>query len=501
MSPFTSLLTRVRAYVGPKTLPTGTSREEGRDRQMTMPHSITRWHMADLEGAVIASDSGNLRFVGQLWRSLRRDGMVAGVLSTRTQGLVQLPMRIISDDEQLVTELANDFAEVFPTSELALLAADGLGIGVGVAEFVQIEGCLPVLRRLDPEFLSYRWAEDTWYYQSIHGVEPVNPGDGRWVLHCPGGAVQPWSHGLWAALGRAFIAKEHAFFYRENYSSKLANAARVAVSPQGASEKIKDGWFERVAAWGVNTVFGTPPGFDVKLLESNGRGFEVFQATITTANEEIVITLAGQTVTTDGGAGFSNSAIHATIRSDLIQADANALAATLNSQAIPVWASERFGAAAASLGTIVEWDVTGAADLTKQAAALVQMSTAATAMNALLAPLGKSVDLDDVARRFGVKVTEIPRPANDDQDADGGASQAPPTDEAASALAAKMTEHAVERCEHGSSNRCRLCGVERVRDFDPGPEGSHSWHVAWRSIHQPSAPLVALPGGKGEAAA
>lgn len=61
---------------------------------------------------------------------------------------------------------------------------------------------------------------------------------------------------------------------------------------------------------------------------------------------------------------------------------------------------------------------------------------------------------------------------------------APPTDEAARALAAKMTEHGVSRCEHGSSNRCRLCGIERVRDFDPGagPGGEHVWRVAWRSI-------------------
>lgn len=410
MNAFTSLLTRVREYVGPKPLPTGTEREDGYARQMSMPRSITRWHMADLEGAVLAADSGNLRFAGQLWRSLRRDGMVSGVLSTRTQGLVQLPLRILSDDEQLVAELAGDFAEVFPTSELALLAADGVGIGVGVAEFVQLEGCLPVLRRLDPEFLSYRWAEDRWYYQSIHGVEPINPGDGRWVLHCPGGAVQPWAHGLWAALGRAFIAKEHAFFYRENYSSKLANAARVATTPAGATDSTRQGFFAKLAAWGVNTVFDLPPGYDVKLLESNGRGFEVFEATIKTSNEEIVITLAGQTVTTDGGAGFSNSAIHATIRADLIQSDADALSATLNSQAIPVWASERFGEAAASRGTVVEWDVTGASDLTKQAAALVQVATAAAALNELLRPNGKSVDLDDVARRYGVKLVDVPAP-------------------------------------------------------------------------------------------
>lgn len=495
---FSSLLSRVREFVGPRQLPTGTSFEDGRERQMSSPRSITRWHLADLEGTVIAADNGNLRLVGQLWRSLRRDGQVAGVLSTRTQGLVQLPMRILGDEE-CVKALSEDFSYVFPSSELALLAADGVGVGVGVGEFVQIEGSLPMLRRLDPEFLQYRWSEDRWYYQSIHGIEPVNPGDGRWVLHCPGGAVQPWSHGLWAALGRAFIAKEHAFFFRENYSNKLANAARVAISPPGATEVQKLSFFQRIAAWGVNTVFDLPVGWDVKLLESNGRGFEVFQETIRTANEEIIITIAGQTVTTDGGAGFSNSAIHAAIRGDLIQADANALAQTLNTQCIPVWAAERFGTERTP--TIVEWDVTGSSDLTKEASAAMTAAQAAAAMNEMLAADGKRVDTEDVARRYGFKTVDLgggaaaggEAPASGSEDEAGEA----PTDEAAANLAAKMTEHAVERCEHGSCNRCRKCGVERVRDFTPIADGQYEWHVAWRPIASPA--LVAIPGGKAAA--
>jgi SPP1 gp7 family putative phage head morphogenesis protein len=48
-------------------------------------------------------------------------------------------------------------------------------------------------------------------------------------------------------------------------------------------------------------------------------------------------------------------------------------------------------------------------------------------------------------------------------------------------LAAKLTESGVDRCEHGSSNRCRLCGVERVRDFEI-VDGETVWKVAWKAI-------------------
>lgn len=407
MGIFSSLLTRVFDYVGPRDLSMGTSFEDGYSRQASPPPiAQTRWHLADLETAIVSANTGNLRIPGRLWRSLRRDGQLAGVLSTRTHGLVQLPLRF-AGDEQLVDELKNDFRHVFPLSELALLDGDGIGLGVGVGEFVQIPGCLPVLKRLDPEFLQYRYAEDRWYYQATHGTLPVNPGDGRWVLHCPGGAVQPWSHGLWAALGRAYIAKEHAFFFRENYSSKLANAARVAQSPAGASDSIRQGFFAKLAAWGVNTVFDLPPGWEVKLLESNGRGYEVFQDTIKTANDEMIVTLAGQLVTTTGGAGFQNANIFSTIRTDLIQADADGLAETLLTQGIPVWANERFGAKAADQRTRAFWDVTPPKDLNAEATAINQAAIAVKAMNEVLAPYGQRVKIDEIARRFAVPVEKL----------------------------------------------------------------------------------------------
>lgn len=399
---FTSLLTRVLEYVGPRKLSTATDYSSGMSRQNAPPPvSQTRWFLADLESAIIAADSGNMKLPGRLARSLYRDGTISGVFSTRTEGLVQLPVRFTGPDADILSELDKDFRRVFPPAELALLARDGRCLGVGVGEFVQVEGCLPALKRLDPEFLQYRYSEDRWYYQSIHGTEPVNPGDGRWVLHCPGGAVQPWTHGLWLALARAYIAKEHAFFFRENYSSKLANAARVAVSPAGATDGARLRFFKRLAAWGVNTVFDLPPGWDVKLLESNGRGYEVFQETIKTANEEIIITIAGQLVTTTGGTGFANSAIHSTIRSDLIQADADALAETINIQGIPIWANERFGSDAADAGTTVVWDVTPPKDLQAEATAAMQAANAAAALNPLLAQEGKRIDIDELARRYG----------------------------------------------------------------------------------------------------
>lgn len=380
------------------------------------PFTQTRWYLSHLEDAEHQADVGLLEKAARLMRSARKDGIFAGVLSTRTGGLVRLPKRFRGAPEIIAAlELGHDsvrsvFDEMFPPQELALLAADGLLLGVGIGELMPVPGRdFPVLVRHDPEFLTYRWAENRWYYRSVVGLLPITPGDGRWILHTPGGRMAPWQNGLWRAIGRAYIRKEHAALHKDNWEAKLANPARVAVAPQGASEPQKDSWFRSVMAWGVNTVFGLTPGYDVKLLESNGRGYESFDGTIASQEREMVIAVAGQVVTTDGGAGFQNSDIHKSIRADLIKETADSLAYTINTQGIPQWVVKRFGEEALEQSAIVEWDVTPPKDRSSEAAALVQIATAITQLTAALrehAIDGKPMQLDvsALATRFGVPI-------------------------------------------------------------------------------------------------
>lgn len=50
-------------------------------------------------------------------------------------------------------------------------------------------------------------------------------------------------------------------------------------------------------------------------------------------------------------------------------------------------------------------------------------------------------------------------------------------------LATRMTELGVKRCEHGKSNRCQLCGVERHRELlDADGDGNGEWKTSWRAI-------------------
>lgn len=387
-------------------------------------YTQTRWYLSDLEAAEHSADAGNLAQAARLMRSARKDGIMSGVLSTCTDGLVRLPKRFRGDAEAVEQlelgheSVRSDFDEMFPPTELALLAADGRLLGVGVGELVRVEGrSYPVLVRLDPEFLVYRWNENRWYYRSVVGLLPITPGDGRWVLHTPGGRMAPWQHGLWRAIGRAYIRKDHASLLKDAWEGKLANPARVAVAPTGAAEAQADAWFRAVMAWGVNTVFGMRPGYDVRLLESNGRGYESFEKTIADQNNEMIIAIAGQTVTTDGGAGFQNSDIHKSIRADIIKSIADGLAYTINTQGIPVYIAARFGEEALATRIVVlEWDVTPPKDRNSEATSMVTLGNAITMLGDALRAHGQELDVATLCTRYAI-------PVKGDSDGDGAADQ------------------------------------------------------------------------------
>lgn len=391
-----------------------------------LSHTQTRWYLADVEAAEHAADSGMIGDAARLMRAARSDGTYAGVLSTRTAGLVRLPRRFVGDPDVVADlELGHDdiisvFDEAFPASELAQLAADGceLGIGVGVLEPV-VGRDYPVFVRLPPEFLNYRWQENRWYYQSIAGNLPITPGDGRWILHVPGGRFSPWQNGIWRAVARAYVRKTHAALYKDAWEAKLANPARAAIMPAGAGAEQSLSWFRAVLAWSVNTVFSLPPGYDVKLIESNGRGWESFDTTIEQQDRQLILAVAGQSVTTDGGPGFANADVHKTIRADLIKETADTLALTINTQGIPVFVACRYGAEAVSSRVcIVSWDATPPKDRTAEATTLSSIATAVTTLTEALRVHGLGLDVATVCTRFNV-------PLAGDLDGDGQVDDVP----------------------------------------------------------------------------
>lgn len=372
-----------------------------------------RWYLRDLESAQAMADSGYLTSAAQIYRAMRRDGVLFGLLTTRASGLVRLP-RTFDGHAEGVAELKSQngsrsvFDEMFPPAELDLMVQDGIMLKIAVAEMRPVPGrAHPVMIRLEPEFLHYRWNEGRWYFRSSVGLIPITPGDGRWILHMPGGRMSPWQFGAWIPCGEAWINKIHAKLARANYGSNLANPARVLTAPLGATEPQRVGMLTKLAAWGYNAVFELPVGWDAKLLETTGRGQDVWRQDEESSNRDIRMALAGQEVTSDGGSGFINGDLFKSIRADLIQSDGDELSHTISTQVLPAWLLQRFGEAAMLEGVTVRWDTKTPQDRQREATTLVTASDAITKLSAAVAGRGVEVDMAETAARFGLPVKPV----------------------------------------------------------------------------------------------
>lgn len=377
------------------------------------PTTTTRWYLQDLERAVHLADTGDLRQAARLWSAMRGDGTAWGLRSTFADGVVRLPRRLYGDPD-ICGELAkrngsrSTFDDLIPPAEASLMVDDANGLGVSVGELLPVQGRdFPVLCRLEPEFLFYRWSTDRWYYRSVAGLVEITPGDGRWVMHFAGGRVNPWRTGVWRAAGRAYINKDHSLNHRSNYSSKLANPARAAIAPAGAAEEQRVGFLSRIISWGINTVFELPVGWDVKIIESNGRGYEVFKDEITTSDQELMIAIAGQVVTTTGGSGFVNMDLFQTVRHDLIEGGSEKWAHTINTQILPYYSYIRRGAAWADHQATVEYVGKAPKDQQREATTLVTVANGIAQMNSALAESGKKAEETEILTRFDIPARKM----------------------------------------------------------------------------------------------
>ena len=481
------------------------------------PVTQTRWFLSDLEQALQAADWGDLSIVGRLARWMRGDGVYAGHLAARCGKAVRLPKKFTGDPEMVSAlegrvGVRSRFDDMFPPTELQRFAENILVVGACAAELVPVKGRdYPVMVTLEPEHLRYVWSENRWYYNSIAGRLPITPGDGRWMLGTLG-RMSPWNVGIWQSCGKAAINKAHAELNIANWEHKWANPARVGTAPAGSTDEQKQSWFQKIAAWALNPVFLTPPGYDVKLVETNGRGYESPEKTIARAERTYALAIRGEEVTSDGGKGFGNAEVPERVLTGLIADTADVIAFTINTQGIPQWVvnrtivdadgkvrtEPRYGEQALAVMPVLELAAKPAKDLQAQAQTLIQSATGAKAWIDLAESQGSEVDFPDICTEYGI-------PIKGDIDGDGTpdveGNDAPANDvqgpDDAAALAKKMTELGIERCEHGSRNRCRLCGIERTRDFEVSEAGAPQWKVAWRPIVKQGAPA---PAAGGEAA-
>jgi hypothetical protein len=370
--------------------------------------------------------AGDLFSAALLWKAVLGDGVFSGVLNLRCAGISTLPKKFRGRSEY-VAELQAGHRSVqsvhdalVPPDQAKLMIQDGIGLGVAVGELVPVVGReYPVLRRLPPEGLWYRWASNTgsWHYRTASGgLLPITPGKDGWVLWEFGGVdASPWERGIWYPASRAFILKENAALCSGNLERGMANPAIVTTAPIGASQEQREGWFTAFTNWGVNFLASAPsPGFDAKVLEVGGEASDIFDKSIKRWNTELTICAAGQEVTTTGGSGFVNGDMWQAIRKEFIKEPADSWAYCENTQIIPQgWTLPVHGEDALNDSPCISFDTRGPAEMTNLAQSWIQLASALEKIEPVLHKHGMAIEFRDVVAEWGI-------PISDEQDGAGG---------------------------------------------------------------------------------
>lgn len=376
--------------------------------------------LIDVMEAGELADRGQLGELAKHWRGCYRNATFQGLLSTRSAGLVSLP-KIFKGSPDAVDWLQRGYGTsddpqsafdfICPPQELSAMVEDGVGMGVAVAQLVEIEGLdHPVLARLDPAGLEYRINENLWVYNTDFGPVAIQPGDGQWVLYTPGGRVSPWQRGVGLSTAKATTRIESALLSLDSFLYRYGLPGRHATYPEGASQDDREALQELLEDWS-NTAFTTPEGYKVDIMQLSAEGAKIFPEIVASLNDEIIMAIAGQKVSVDGGAGFSNTEIHRNIRQDLIKNDAAALADCLNTQVLPQALAAKFGTDTyGEIEAYVSWNVEPPKDVMARAQGLQASAQAFTQLTgkALGDTDGVNIDVKRLAEELQIPLVEAP---------------------------------------------------------------------------------------------
>lgn len=383
------------------------------------------WRPRDIQDALHSADSGSLQMAAELCERLMCDPQIAGVLSTRTLGMLGLPLSFMGSQEMAdaLHGVDGDWDRMHPESESAQVVGWGIVLGVGLGQRVPLprragERVLHRLRAWHPREM--RWEElpldderrergqsVRWLVREAGGTErEVVPGDGEWVLYTPYGSQRPWALAAWRALAFAWILKQFALLDRARQVEVHGGPVRVGIAAEGATEDGRARWRDQLRGLSRDSALVLPAGYDLKLIEATGTGWELFQSQIAWADRAIAVVLAGQSVTTEGSSGFSDGKTQDTIRRELTRFTSQSWASCLRLQSLRPWARANYGTTQAPLPV---WDAESSEERLARARSMISLGEAVARLDSALAASGMRMDMGVLSQQYGLPLVELPQ--------------------------------------------------------------------------------------------
>lgn len=371
--------------------------------------TFTEWTPARIRSAAYSAEQGNLYTAVQVCEWLLTDDRIRATLNARLDALFGLEPTFEPGTGRRASravkalEADEDWWDAYPESELRQLVLWGLLLGVAPARHGWTASAehggrvLPMPKFWHPQQLRWDWHTRRWTVRDDKNLElEVVAGDGEWILHTPGGAERPWTHGLWQSLARWCLLKHYAIQDWARVGEK--GALLVATAPEKATPQQRRELAADLNASGADTVVALAAGFDLKRVEATANTKQIYEAQVNAADAAFAILIRGSNLTTEVKEGSRAAAETQAKTGDgaKLKADAQALATTLNAQSLSWWAEFNFGDR--RLAPWPKWPVESEEDKSQRATMVKTLGEGLTIFD----KLGFDIDPEGVQKEFGL---------------------------------------------------------------------------------------------------
>lgn len=377
----------------------------------------TQWTPALIRSAFNQAESGHIRLLAELCDNILADDRVETVFDTRIGGLLGLPLTFEESGDGRrkkravrALEAEDDWWAAFPEHELTQFLIWGRLLGASFAQLHPTEHRGRVIPRIEPwhpKNTRFDWPTRRWMAK-VDGTgfeQPIEPGNGQWLIYTPYGSYRPWAHGLWRGLSRWWLLKSFAQDDSGRRSEKSGTTVVTSEDGSGSTRDLRLQLASDIADAGRESVISLPPGFDAKMLATAESIKDNQGVLVDMANSAIAIAVLGQNLTTEVKQGtYAAAKVHNKVEIQRIRSDAETASTTLHDQALEWWAEFNFGDR--KLAPWPAWQTDPPTDQKERAEVLNTLSDAL----GKFAKLGLEPDMEQIQTEFSIKLTKVAPP-------------------------------------------------------------------------------------------
>lgn len=350
------------------------------------------WSLPEARGALYAHLIGQFYASGLLCDSILGDDRVSCTLNSRASAIFGRENRFkAADDSSAAKECLDAWVKWWPRlsgdSAIRELHDYGIMMGFSHAQVVWDRAqpgldYAPSLRPWHPVYTWYDWLLRKFQAIGQDAMIPIVGGNGKWVEFAPFGSYRGWIRGALRSVVEPWMLRHFGFRDMARFGEIHGSPTRVGYVPMVGDPVERENFEKAIGARigadigmiiprGVDINDGL--GYDYKLVESSGKGWEVHPAQIDRCDMAIVLALfMTNTQVVEGG---SYGAVKANLeqRSEGSQLDNQTWKNTLYNQLARPFAYLNFGDA--NLAPWTWWDVVGRDEYEKNAKQGVQFGT------------------------------------------------------------------------------------------------------------------------------